>query len=36
MLALPTCAMLLTAFVATLPVVFRALSTDPTEILRAE
>jgi predicted permease len=36
MIALPTCAVLLTALVATLPAVFRALSTDPTEILRAE
>jgi ABC-type antimicrobial peptide transport system permease subunit len=36
MIALPTCAILLTAFVATLPAVLRALRTDPTEILRAE
>lgn len=36
MLALPACALLLTAFVATLPAVLRALGTDPTEILRAE
>ncbi|HEY1903269.1 MAG TPA: ADOP family duplicated permease [Terracidiphilus sp.] len=36
MLALPACAILLTALVATLPAVFRALRTDPTEILRAE
>ncbi len=36
MLALPACAMLLTALVATLPAVLRALRTDPTEILRAE
>jgi ABC-type antimicrobial peptide transport system permease subunit len=36
MIALPTCAVLLTAFVATLPAVLRALRTDPTEILRAE
>lgn len=36
MLALPISALLLTAFVATLPAVFRALRTDPTEILRAE
>ncbi len=36
MIALPTCAILLTALVATLPAVLRALRTDPTEILRAE
>jgi len=36
MIALPTCAILLTAIVATLPAVLRALRTDPTEILRAE
>jgi predicted permease len=36
MLALPACALLLTALVATLPAVLRALRTDPTEILRAE
>jgi predicted permease len=36
MIALPTCAMLLSALVATLPAVLRALRTDPTEILRAE
>ena len=36
MVALPACAILLTALVATLPAVLRALSTDPTEILRAE
>jgi predicted permease len=36
MIALPACAILLTAFVATLPAVLRALRTDPTEILRAE
>ena len=36
MIALPACAMLLTALVATLPAVLRALRTDPTEILRAE
>jgi len=36
MIALPTCAILLTALVATLPAVLRALHTDPTEILRAE
>ena len=36
MLALPAFAILLTAFVATLPAVFRALRTNPTEILRAE
>ena len=35
-IALPTCAILLTALVATLPAVLRALRTDPTEILRAE
>ena len=34
MIALPTCAILLTALVATLPAVLRALRTDPTEILR--
>jgi len=36
MLALPAFAILLTALIATLPAVLRALSTDPTEILRAE
>jgi predicted permease len=36
MLALPSCAFLLTALVATLPAVIRALRTDPTEILRTE
>jgi ABC-type lipoprotein release transport system permease subunit len=36
MLALPAGAILVTALVATLPAVFRALDTDPTEILRAE
>jgi len=36
MIALPTCAMLLSALVATLPAVLRALRTDPTEILRSE
>jgi ABC-type lipoprotein release transport system permease subunit len=36
MLALPACAFLLTALVATFPAVIRALRTDPTEILRAE
>ena len=36
MLALPACAILVTALVATLPAVLRALSTDPTEILRVE
>ncbi|MBS1801881.1 MAG: ABC transporter permease [Acidobacteria bacterium] len=36
MIALPTCAILLAALVATLPAVLRALRTDPTEILRAE
>ena len=36
MIALPACAILLTALVATVPAVLRALHTDPTEILRAE
>jgi len=36
MIALPTCAVLLSALVATLPAVLRALRTDPTEILRSE
>lgn len=36
MIALPFCAILLTALVATMPAVLRALRTDPTEILRAE
>jgi predicted permease len=36
MIALPTCAILVAALVATLPAVLRALCTDPTEILRAE
>jgi len=36
MIALPTCAILLSALVATLPAVVRALRTDPTEILRTE
>jgi predicted permease len=36
MIALPACAILLSALVATLPAVLRALSTDPTEILRSE
>jgi predicted permease len=36
MIALPACALLLAALVATLPAVLRALRTDPTEILRAE
>lgn len=36
MIALPTCAILLTALIATFPAVLRALRTDPTEILRAE
>jgi predicted permease len=36
MIALPACALMLTAVVATLPAVMRALRTDPTEILRAE
>ena len=36
MLALPACAILLTAIVATLPSVLRALRINPTEILRTE
>ncbi len=36
MIALPACAILITAFVATLPAVLRALRTDPSEILRTE
>ena len=36
MIAFPACAILLTALVATLPAVLRALRTDPTEILRTE
>ncbi len=36
MIALPACAILLTALIATFPAVLRALDTDPTEILRAE
>jgi len=36
MIASPMCAILLTALVATLPAVLRALRTDPTEILRSE
>ena len=36
MIALPACAILLTALFATLPAVIRALRTDPTEILRVE
>lgn len=36
MLALPVCAFLVTALLATLPAVLRALRTDPTEILRTE
>jgi predicted permease len=36
MIALPACAILLTALVATLPAVLHALRTDPTGILRAE
>jgi predicted permease len=36
MIALPACAILLTALVATLPAVLRALRTNPTEILRVE
>jgi len=34
-IALPICAILLAALIATLPAVLRALRTDPTEILRA-
>jgi putative ABC transport system permease protein len=36
MLALPGCAFLVTALLATLPALLRALRTDPSEILRAE
>lgn len=36
MIALPASAILLTALIATLPAVLRALRTDPTEILRSE
>jgi predicted permease len=36
MIALPACALLLAALLATLPAVLRALGTNPTEILRAE
>lgn len=36
MIALPACAILLTALIATLPAVLRALRTNPTEILRAQ
>ena len=36
MIALPACALGLTALLATLPAVLRALRTDPTETLRAE
>ena len=36
LIALPTCALLLSALVATLPAVLSALRTDPTEILRSE
>ncbi len=36
MIALPACAILLTALIATLPAVLRALHTNPTAILRAE
>ena len=36
MIASPACAILLTALVATLPAVLRALRTNPTEVLRAE
>jgi predicted permease len=36
MIASPACAILISALVATLPAVLRALRTDPTEILRSE
>lgn len=36
MITLPACAILLIAFIATLPAVLRALRTDPTAILRVE
>ena len=36
MVAWPACAILLTAFAATLPAALRALRTDPTEIMRVE
>lgn len=36
MIALPACAILLTALLATLPAVLRALRTNPTQILRSE
>ncbi len=36
MFALPACAMLLTAAVATIPAVLHALRTDPSEVLRAQ
>lgn len=36
MIASPTCAILLTALVATMPAVLRALKVDPTEILRTQ
>ena len=36
MLALPACAIFLTALVSTLPAILLALRTDPTELLRAE
>ncbi|HET9099773.1 MAG TPA: ADOP family duplicated permease [Acidobacteriaceae bacterium] len=36
MISLPTCTILLTGLIATLPAVIRALRTDPTEILHAE
>lgn len=36
MIASPTCAIVLTALLATVPAVLRALRTDPTEILRSE
>jgi putative ABC transport system permease protein len=35
-IAVPVCAILLTALIATLPALLRALRIDPTEILRAE
>ena len=35
-IAMPTAAILLTALVATLPAVLRALRTDPTQVLRTE
>jgi ABC-type antimicrobial peptide transport system permease subunit len=36
MIALPICAILIAALIATLPAVVRALRTDPTEILRGD